>query len=316
MSKPDLFSLKKIIKTLPLTAEPVTLRQRYIYILPTSFGWIFFLILVTMLVCSANYRNNLGYAFTFLLSCMALVSILHTFRNLAGLTLYSGRAEPVFAGSTAWYDIYVSEQACRTRQALQVQGPGGDTRYFQVQGGTQQIISVPAQLTKRGLHPLGRFRLRSSYPLGLVRAWSQFSSEMTCLAYPEPDPSPVSLKSFQAEGPFSEQGRDKSTGVEEFSGLKAYQPGDSYKRIDWKALSRERGLWSKQFKGGGLEVLWLDWNDLEHLSDEARLSRLCRLVLEAERNQLQYGLHLPGTHIAPDQGKEHKHKCLKALALY
>lgn len=309
------FPFKKIIKTLALNVEPVTLKQRYIYILPTRFGWIFLLILVTMLVLSANYHNNLGYALTFLLGSMALISILHTFRNICGLTLSPAKAEPVFAGNMAWYGLYISDPDFRDRRALQVRAPGG-IQSFDVQSNALQCIYVPAVLSNRGLHPLGRFTLSTCYPLGLVRAWSKFNAQMTCLAYPEPDPKPVQLSSFQANGPLSEQGHDKSIGVEEFAGLKAYQPGDSYKRIDWKAFSREMGLWSKEFQGGGHEILFLDWNDLGNLGVEPRLSRLCRLVLEAERNNFQYGLHLPGKSIAPDRGREHQHKCLQALALY
>jgi uncharacterized protein (DUF58 family) len=39
-------------------------------------------------------------------------------------------------------------------------------------------------------------------------------------------------------------------------------------------------------------------------------------VVDAEENGDRYGLELPGVHIAPDRGTEHRHKCLAALALY
>ena len=309
------FFVNKLFKTLPLDSEAVALRQRYIYLLPTTFGWIFILLFLTMLICSANYHNNLGYALSFLLGCMALVSILHTFRNLCGLTLRPGKAKAVFAGNTAWYDLYLGEKSFRSRPGLQIRGPEG-TLSFDVQAGTQKVIAVPAIISKRGLHALGQLTLSSTYPLGLVRAWSKIEVKMTCLAYPKPEEFVPSLDVYQKEGRLSESAADKSKGVEEFTGLKNYQFGDSYKRIDWKAFSRGRGLWSKQFQGGGTGVLWLDWYDFGQLDLEARLSRLCRLVLQAERNKLHYGLHLPGQSIAPDQGREHKHKCLTALALY
>lgn len=49
---------------------------------------------------------------------------------------------------------------------------------------------------------------------------------------------------------------------------------------------------------------------------EERLSRLCAMVLEAERRGLGYGLRLPGREIEPGRGGEHMGRCLKELALY
>ncbi len=49
---------------------------------------------------------------------------------------------------------------------------------------------------------------------------------------------------------------------------------------------------------------------------EDRLSRLCDMVRKAAAVDMDYGLNLPGTFIAPDRGPRHRHRCLKALALF
>ena len=49
---------------------------------------------------------------------------------------------------------------------------------------------------------------------------------------------------------------------------------------------------------------------------EARLEQLARWVVDAEERGDRYGLELPGVHIAPDRGAEHRHRCLAALALF
>jgi uncharacterized protein (DUF58 family) len=49
---------------------------------------------------------------------------------------------------------------------------------------------------------------------------------------------------------------------------------------------------------------------------ETRLSVLTGWVLAAEREQIRYGLRLPGRSIAPDCGPAHRDACLEALALY
>jgi len=51
------------------------------------------------------------------------------------------------------------------------------------------------------------------------------------------------------------------------------------------------------------------------LDSEKRIAKLCHAVLEAERQKVPYGLQLPGVLIRPGLGRNHRHRCLKALAL-
>jgi len=75
-------------------AGPVFLSQKRVYILPTQHGWTFGAALLLMLIGSINYALSLGFILTFLLAGMGVVSILHTFRNLAHLTVTPGRIDP------------------------------------------------------------------------------------------------------------------------------------------------------------------------------------------------------------------------------
>ena len=60
----------------------------------------------------------------------------------------------------------------------------------------------------------------------------------------------------------------------------------------------------------------LDWEALPGLDTEERLSQMCRWVLDAEREGQLYGLRLPGVVLPPGRGADHRHRCLKALALF
>ena len=51
------------------------------------------------------YQRSLGYILTFLLAGMGVVSILHTYRNLAHIAVSAGRVEPAFAGGTKYRSI-------------------------------------------------------------------------------------------------------------------------------------------------------------------------------------------------------------------
>jgi uncharacterized protein (DUF58 family) len=59
-----------------------------------------------------------------------------------------------------------------------------------------------------------------------------------------------------------------------------------------------------------------DFTRLGTLDTETRLEQLARWIVDAEAGGERYGLELPGSHLDPDRGPEHRHRCLAALARY
>ncbi len=109
--------------------------------------------------------------------------------------------------------------------------------------------------------------------------------------------------------------RATGQGADDYQGLRSYQPGDSKRRLHWKAFSRGQGLLVKDFAALAGRDLWLDFQALGGDAEE-RLSRLCYWVLQLDARQQAYGLRLPGCELAPDHGDAHREACLRALALY
>jgi uncharacterized protein (DUF58 family) len=307
----DRFRLVRFTRGLGPEYGPVTLERSRIFILPTATGLLFALALLVMLFGSINYSNNMGYLFTFLLGSMALVSIFHTYRNLAGLEFAAGKAAPVFAGERAAFEILVSNPLPQARYAIGLAVPGESPVSIDLdpEHSTRVTLHRPALL--RGTLPLGRWKVASSVPLGLFRAWANLELHQECLVYPRPGPRrPVPQTAVYKPN----QTGDKGRGVDDFACLRPYRPGDSPRHLFWKAVAREQPLLVKQFGGDRADELWLDWNDLDDLDTEARLSQLCRWILEADRNQLRYGLCLPGLQLDMAGGSAQKHRCLQALA--
>lgn len=56
--------------------------------------------------------------------------------------------------------------------------------------------------------------------------------------------------------------RARGQGADDFQGLREYQPGDSKRRLDWKAYSRGQGLLVKDFAMLSGRDLWLDFDSL------------------------------------------------------
>jgi uncharacterized protein (DUF58 family) len=290
------------------------LDRQHIYILPTRHGLLFALVLLVMLLGSMNYNNSLGYSLTFLLGSLAVVSILHTYRNLVGLAVRAGRSPPVFAGQEARFEVYLDNRGGRERRAIGVQKAEHPSAIVDITAGGQLSTTVTVPTERRGRLPLGRLRLFTYFPLGLFRAWANVILDLTCIVYPRPDapapmPSPISEKN-QGEG------IQFGKGSEDFSGLRNYSPTDSPRHVAWKAVARSQVLVTKQFTGQASAKLWFDWDALADMDPEARLSRLCRWVLDAHAAGYTYGLRLPGGGVAPNTGDEHMRQCLEALALY
>jgi len=294
-------------------AGTILLVQKRVYILPTRPGLAFAAALAVMLIGSINYNLALGYILTFLLGSLGLVAILHTFRNLVHLRIAPGRVEPVFAGETAWFELYLENATGYERCAIALWHEGKATRCdLPAQRGATLSIAVAAP--RRGWLMPGRITVDTRFPLGLLRAWSYVRPDMNCLVYPKPDDSLLPLP--DPSGGAGEK-RSAGGGSDDFAGLRAYQASDSPRHIHWKAAARGQGLQTKVFSGRAAAELWLDWNQLPETMDlESKLSRLTRWVLAADQDGLRYGLRLPGVTLAPDAGESQRLACLRELALY
>jgi uncharacterized protein (DUF58 family) len=293
----------------------VVLVHRRVYILPTRLGWLFAGTLTILLVGSINYALALGFGLTFLLAGMGIAGMVQTARNLARLAVTPGRAEPVFAGDTAQFRLYLDGRAGFDRPAILARHLGsGAQLVLDIPAGSagEVVLQVPAP--QRGWLALGRVMLETRFPLGLFRAWSYVEPEARCLVYPRPERSPLPRASGEAARGAM---RSPTPGNEDFAGLRGYQPSDSPRHVAWKAVARSGDMLTKQFAGESGAELWLDWQLLPaSLSSETRLSRLTGWVIDAERSGALYGLRLPGMELPPSHGDAHRTACLQALALF
>jgi uncharacterized protein (DUF58 family) len=294
-------------------AGPVVLSQRRVYILPTRHGYTFAVALGLMLVGSINYQLSLGYMLTFLLAGMGVVSILHTYRNLAHLAAAAGKAEPAFAGGTVLFHLHFDNPTTFDRVAVEARcGQARAVCDVPAHGAAAVVLALP--VSRRGWFRVPRLTIETRYPTGLLRAWSYVQPDATGLVYPRPEPAPLPEPIAMPERGDAAAG---GFGNDDYWGLRPYQPSDSPRHIAWKAAAREGALLTKVFVGHGAYELWLDWDALPPaLGVEGRLSALTHQVLGAEEANVPYGLRLPGTRLEPGLGEAHRDACLKALALF
>ena len=320
-----------LFKTGAAESGEVFLHQRRVFIVPTRAGLLFALLLVILFIGAVNYNLSLGFGFTFLIASCALIDMHLTFRNLAYLYLRAGRVPPVFCGEPAHFECQLMNRHRHDRYALWLGfiEPGAQG----LKQALEQALDVPADgmahvtlstvAMQRGWLPAPRVRLQTRFPLGLLRAWSYWQPDVQVLVYPRPE-LPAQPLPVQASG---DERANGSAGQEDFSGIRAYRPGDTPRQLAWRQIARldsdEGGpagstLMSKQFDdGGGARELCIDFSQLPLAMDtEEKLSRMTRWVLDAEVRGLPYAFRLGSLALPAALGPAHQSACLGALALH
>ena len=307
----------------------VLLDRRRVYILPTRAGMLFAAAMLMMLFGSINYSLQLGFLLTFLVISMALVAMYHTHRNLARLTLTAHRAENVFAGDLATFEITVHNATPEARYALEFEplqptnplleafGPDLPVQPItnaDIPAAGSRDVRIAVATRARGRLPCPRLRIETRFPFGLWQAWSYYMPPLAAIVYPVPEHDAPELPMVAAGD--AEQETGLAFSGDEFAGVRPYQAGDPLKRVAWRLAARSDELTVKLFEGYAQGEVVLELGAVDHaLSGEQKLSRLCRWVLMAEAAQVRYALSLPDARIDFGLGAEHRDRCLSALAM-
>lgn len=296
-----------------IDADPLLLTGRRIYILPTRLGIAYAFMILAMFLGAMNYGNNLALALAFLLGALGLTAMQYAHRNLAGIRIASSLCEPVFAGGLATFRIALENPAALARHEVTVGNDEGFAAAVRLNPGERAILSLELPAPRRGHLFLDQFEITTRHPFGLFRAWAYLTIPMRCVVYPRPSardlpPPPLETDTGGAQ--------DLMRGDEEFAGFRSFHPGDSPRRIAWKAYAREQGLHVKVYAGTAVTSHMFDWSAVKGTSIEARLSQLCRWIEDAYADGRAFGLRVPGTEIPPNIGPAHRQRCLTALALF
>lgn len=282
-------------------------------VVPSGFGLALAVLLVVMFVWSANHQLNLGYALTFLVATVALLSAGLTVAQLAGLRLALEEAQPVFAGEVARFPLRVQELDGRLRSGLKFVAAGREVWLDGMEAGVEETVFLPMQtLPQRGWQWLDAVDVSTTHPLGLFLSWQWLKLEAKVLVYPFPQGDlPLPYRLTAQRGALTAE----ASGDDELVGLAPYRVGDSLSRVAWKRSGRGGEWLIKRFAGEGAPEVMLDYAQMNG-TVEGRLSQLCQWILVAEGEGLLYGLRLPGQEFALGHGVMHRDRCLRALALF
>lgn len=293
-------------------ARQISLNRTNLYIFPNRTGFLYLVMTLLIWLLGTNYQNNLILALCYLMVSLFVVAIHHTFANLSGISVRFVQATPAFAGEAASFVLELSTRNRYGCENVEIRWGDGEARTLTLAPATPQRVSLQVPSRQRGYLRPGRLLIQSHFPLGIIRCWSWLNLEAAALIYP----APVAIDEPQhLASSGREEGGTSTRGGDDFSGLREYQPGDPIKHIAWKQFAQHKGLFTKEYEAYFSAEKWLDWHSLNQLQ-ELRLSGLCYWALHYERQQIPYGLSLPGLTLAPALGDYHLQAVLKALAQF
>ena len=297
-------------------SKQVTLNIKRIFIIPTLISGALFIALSILLLMAINFQNSLIYGLAFWLLALIVVSIFFTYRNLSGVTFKAIQSSPCFAGEKAVFELEISCPEGQKKSAISVGWKHQDLAKVDLQDHHRTRFKLSHETKTRGIIKPDRLNIFTTYPIGLVVAWSYAVLDIQSIVYPEPVLQKSAENDSQGIGDDAVSGQEIARGSTDFSGIREYQIGDSPKHIHWGAYAKTGKAYTKTFADYANQDLWLDWDLLTLAGVETKLSHLSAKTLQYHQEQQVYGLKIPGKTIQPSSGEAHKTRCLTALALY
>ncbi|WP_067521119.1 DUF58 domain-containing protein [Endozoicomonas ascidiicola] len=288
----------------------IRLNQRRIYIVPTGYGFFWLLMVLLVFLVATNYSNSLAFGLCFFMLSLFQISMIHTWRNLAGITLVVRGAESVYAGEPVPVNLECLTEG-RQRFSILMGWPESEMVSASFSHEHEQSLLAPEE--QRGRFRPGRMLIKSIYPLGFFRTWTWVRLDCHSLIYPAPEEG-IPLPEGNC-GKGGERSLVKS-GIDDFHGFRGYQETDSPSHVYWQGFAKTGELLTKQFDQPVGRELWFSLDQVAGYDLEKQLSILTGWCLYCERQRFSYGLTLGTQKLSPANGAVHLHKAFELLALY
>jgi uncharacterized protein (DUF58 family) len=285
---------------------------------PTAEGVWFFLLLAGVTFGAVNTGNNLVYLVLGTLLGLLIVSNVLAEWNLRGLTVRRELPPDIHAGEPATGRL-VLENPRKRGAAWQVQveeldGARGRATLLRCPPGGHADAPMTWTFPTRGTATLGRIRVGSRFPFGLIFRYRDLEAPAELVVWPAPEHGrpPDAIQGGAPSGtPAVARG---ATG--EFAGLRPYVLGDPLRSVHWRTTAR-LGAPHVTLRTGeaGDEVVVRLERDLRGEAREAAIRRATgRVEVHLGRGDA-VGLEADGEALAPGTGSSWRRVLLNRLAL-
>ncbi len=288
-----------------------SLNMQSVFIMPTLFGGIYFVLCLALFVLGTNYQNNLLLLLCYFFITIALLHMFISYQNFARLQIQAKGISTVYAGDDALFHIQIASHSHhRPSGLLNIKWWGHQKGIVIDLDEDKHHISLPRSTYRRGVFSLPRVTFSSDFPLGLFRCWTHLDFAQPMTVFPALEKH--SLKHIPHQT-ISGDGATRAQGLEDFENLRTYQDGDPIQRIAWKSLACGNQPMIKSFSEPASQTLQLSVNPASRNLEQV-ISRTAYQVVELSRIQRPFSLQI-GSHSYPaSSGREHRDKCLRALS--
>ena len=316
-------------------SDSATLNLRNVYIFFSREGLLFAVLLVITFIAGINYGNNLVLGLCFYLISVWLISFHVTFAHISGLKVQLMEVTMAEAGAPVWVTLQLRSESRQPRRQLLFSFEQTDSTIgkkankkikYNVNGQhsvlvtrlqDEQIIRLPAQTHHRGQFELPRLKIKTVYPLGIMRAWSYVYFVRTAWVYPKLEAfdwqtqySVASLEDLPTGGQYR-QGQD------DFERLDNYIEGESLARVSWGHVARGQGMFTKHFADPVGDEQTLDYVDMPAAHHEQRLAQMAYGAIKLGELGVPFNMRLPNdmpSDIPMGEGDGFAQTCLLRLA--
>lgn len=270
------------------------LRQKDVLVFIYQQGYVYLLLIITTFIAGVNYANNLILGFCFLISAVLCISFYLTFKQLHDLSVNFVLPEVGQAESTVQLQMHIKQAQPQLRYLWLVYTTHTEKILLK---DTNQIIPLTFFPTTRGQFSFPEIKLYSTYPFGLVRAWTYFFIGIPLWIAPKAQTLPAENK---------QQQRSFEPDMDEFRELRNFKDGDSLQAVSWKQVAQGQGLFIKVFEQHqDQHSLDIHYAHMPSASHEEKLSLMMGLVNQCEQLQYSYAIYLPNAELDKGLGREH-----------
>jgi len=284
----------------------------------TREGRRFLLAAALIAVAAINTGNNLIYLILSLMLSFIVISYLILKLNLAGLVLEVSDAGSLFAKEQVSVELLVHNPKKIPVYSVIIEAPDAAAQVYcgHIAGRGVFRDRMKMYFRKRGLYGYGDFVVQSGFPFILFRKSMSVHTSAPVLVYPKlldiRDMLDVTY-GRQEEGVSAVRGRG-----DEVYALRAFQYGDNWRRIHWKASARRDGFLIREYAEYASQEISILLDNL--LPQDGELfETVVSLAASIARHFIEQGylvrLIAAGKTIPFGSGNEHIHSILDTLAL-
>lgn len=283
--------------------EKKRLTQKDILIFLYRQGFLYLVLILITFIAGINYANNLILGFCFLISAILWISFYLTFKQLHRLDIELVFPEIGQVDNSFTLKIMFKQKSIFTRYLRII---SEEKEHFFCFEHTQQIFELPFYPNARGQYDFSPIKIYSTYPFGLVRAWTYLYPKYKVWIAP---------KAHDWQKEHKSQPTNAQDSLDEFKELRAFQHGDSYQNVAWKQVARGQGFFIKMFETqANHQYLEIDYQQIPAQGHEQKLSFMMGLIEQCELLGDDYAVILPHARLESGQGQSQLIKAKLLLA--